>query len=132
MKVYKGIIKKVPSEKQFEMYQNGECEIFDLKLLDTIIEKTVNDKNDMVLPIRLSYQDLDNNGNEKYVYDGSADVYIKAYRQTPILYATGKELRILVEYGEYAPVKIVVKEIEYNGKMINVVECVQNQHAGLM
>lgn len=130
--MYKGIIKKVPSEKQFEMHENGECEICDLKLFDTITEKTINNQSEMVLPIRLSYQDLDNNGNGKYVYDGSADVYIKAYRQTPILYATGKELRILVEYGEYAPVKIVVTEIEYDGKTINKIECVQNQHAGLM
>lgn len=131
MRMYKGIIKKVPTAKQFEDYNNGKIEIADVRLVDTIVELDGENGKFEALPFRLSYQDLNENGCEKYTYDSEADVYIKAYKQTPILYATGKEMRILIEMGEYAPVKLMASENEREDKVFLNVECVQNQHMGL-
>ncbi|WOO89479.1 hypothetical protein R2F61_07255 [Mollicutes bacterium LVI A0078] len=131
MKMYKGIIKKVPTAKQFEDYNNGEIEIADVRLVDTIVELDGKGGKFETLPFRLSYQDVDENGNEKYTYDSEAGVYVKAYKQTPILYATGKEMRILLELGEFNPVKLMVSENEREDKVFLNVECVQNQHMGL-
>lgn len=131
MKMYKGIIKKVPTEKHFEDYENGLIEMSDIRLAQTVVKFQGENGEFEALPIKLSYQDVDENGNEKYTYDSEADVYIKAYKQTPILYATGKEMRILIELGEFNPVKLMVSENEREDKVFLNVECVQNQHMGL-
>lgn len=131
MKIFKGIVKKVPKDEHFEGYEKGILEISEVKLIDTLIECKSEKGNFEMLPIRLSYQELDVNGNEKYTYDDEADVYLKAYRQTPTLYARGKELRILIELGEYSPVKIVARENVEGDKVFYKIECVQNQHCGL-
>lgn len=131
MKMYKGIIKKVPTEKHFEDYSNGKIEIFDVKLKDTIITMQGENGEFEVLPFRLSYMDVDKNGNEKYTYDDESDIYIKSYKQTPILYASGKEMRILLQLDEYSPVKLICSENVKDERTFLNVECVQNQHMGL-
>lgn len=131
MKTYKGIIKKVPTEKHFEDYENGLIEMSDIRLAQTVVKFQSENGEFEALPIKLSYQDVDENGNEKYTYDESSDCYIKSYKTTPVIYATGKEMRILIELGEYAPVKIIASENEREGKVFLNIECVQNQHMGL-
>lgn len=131
MKIYKGIVKKVPSDEQFENHANGEMEISKLSLLDTVRTIETDEGSFESLPIRLSYQDQDQNGNEKYTYDVESNVYVKSYKQTPILYAQGKEMRILIELDEYCPVKVVVREAVKDEKTFYIIVCVQNQHMGL-
>lgn len=131
MKIYKGIIKKVPKEEHFELYNKGQLDLKTLNLIDTIQEFTSEDGNFSSLPIRLSYVELDRNGNEKFTFNEQADQYEKTFAATPILYATGKEMRILVEYGEYCPVKVVVQENSEADRTFYKVVCVQNQHHGL-
>lgn len=131
MKIYKGIIKKVPSEFHFEQYKQGNLDIANLQLLDTVIEKESENGTFQMLPIRLSYVELDRNGNEKYTFNPELDKYEKTYNSTPILYATGKEMRIIIEYGEYCPVKVVVQENTDEEKVFYKIVCVQNQHYGL-
>lgn len=131
MKIFKGIIKRVPSDEHFEAYEKGLIEISEVKLIDTI-KKCDGEKGEFeILPIRLSYTEVDRNGNEKYTYNEEQDVYLKAYKQTPILYARGKEMRIIIELGEYSPVKVVVSETTKDDKVFYKIECVQNQHMGL-
>lgn len=131
MKIFKGIVKRVPKEEHFEAHENGIIEINEVKLIDTIIKCSGENGEFEMLPIRLSYQELDSNGNEKYTYDEQTDTYIKVYRTTPILYARGKEMRIIIELGDYAPVKVVVSETNSDEKVFYKIECVQNQHCGL-
>ncbi len=131
MKIYKGIIKKVPSDEHFKDYEQGKLELSELSLVDTIKKIEYDNGVFEVLPIRLSYQEVDGNGNEKFIFDDDSDVYVKSYKQTPILEATGKELRILIELGEYSPVKVVVSEHEKNDSIYYNIECIQNQHCGL-
>lgn len=131
MKIFRGIVKKVPKDEHFEGYEKGILELSELSLIDTII-KCSSDKGEFeMLPIRLSYQEVDGNGNEKYTYDQDTDVYVKSYKQTPIMYARGKELRILIELGEYCPIKVVVNETMKDERIFYNIECVQNQHTGL-
>ncbi|WOO86989.1 hypothetical protein RZE82_07700 [Mollicutes bacterium LVI A0039] len=131
MKIFKGIVKKVPKDEHFEGHEKGIIEMSELKLIDTLITCQGESGEFEMLPIRLSYQEVDNNGNEKYIYDEQADAYIKTYRQTPILYARGKEMRILIELGEYSPVKVVASETTTDEHTFYRIECVQNQHCGL-
>ncbi len=131
MKIFRGITKKVPNEEQFEAYNKGLIELSEVKLIDTL-KMCSGEKNEFeMLPIRLSYQEVDKHGNEKYTYDGDKDMYTKVYKQTPILYAYGKEMRILIELGEYAPVKLVCAEQTRDEKVFYKIECIQNQHMGL-
>lgn len=131
MKMYKGIIRKVPTEKHFEDYEKGLIEMSDIRLAQTVVKFQGENGEFEALPFRLSYQDVDENGNEKYTYDEQSDTYVKAYKTTPVLYATGKEMRILIELGEFNPVKLMVSENEREDKVFLNVECVQNQHMGL-
>lgn len=131
MKIFRGIIKRVPKDEHFEAYDKGILAMTEVKLVDTIIT-CKGEKGDFeMLPIRLSYNDVDKNGNEKYTYNEEQDVYLKAYSQTPLLYARGKELRILIELGEFNPVKVVVSETHKEDKTFYKIECVQDQHLGL-
>lgn len=131
MKIFRGIIKRVPKEEHFEAYEKGIIEMNDIKLIDTIITCSGENGDFELLPIRLSYSETDKNGNEKYTYNEESEVYLKAYKQTPILYARGKEKRILIELGEFSPVKIVVSEQKTDDKVFYRVECVQSQHMGM-
>ncbi len=131
MKIFRGIVKKVPTDEQFESYNKGIIELSDVKLIDTL-KKCKGENNEYeMLPIRLSYQEVDRKGNEKYTYDSESDIYTKVYKQTPVLYAYGKEMRILIELGEYAPVKIVCSSHGTDEKVFYRIECIQNQHMGL-
>lgn len=131
MKIFKGIIKRVPKEEHFEAYKSGILQMNDVKLIDTIITCQGQKSEFNMLPLRLSYQEIDKMGNEKYTFDSEKQEYFKAYKQTPILYATGKEMRIILELGEFAPVKVVTREEEKDGHTFHVIECVQNQSCGL-
>lgn len=131
MKIYKGIVKRVPKEEHFKAHEKGLIDMNDVKLIDTIINCSGENGEFEMLPIRLSYQELDSNGNEKFTFEEESGVYLKAYKQTPVLYARGKEMRILIELGEYSPVKIVVSEATKDEKVFYKVECIQNQHCGL-
>lgn len=131
MKIFKGIVKKVPKDEHFESHQKGIIDITEVKLFDTIIKCNGENGEFEMLPIRLSYQEVDNNGNEKFLYDDKSEAYIKSYKQTPVLYARGKEMRILIELGEYSPVKIIASESESDTGKFYKVECIQNQHCGL-
>ncbi|MFV0499639.1 MAG: hypothetical protein ACK5NF_06385 [Bacilli bacterium] len=131
MKIYKGIIKKVPNEKHFEDYNNGKLKMKDVHLKDTIIKMQGENGEFDVLPIKLSYQELDSKGNEMFTFDTETEVYMKSFRQTPTLYATGKELRILCELGELTPVKLVVDEREQEDRIFLNITCIQNQRMGL-
>lgn len=131
MKIFKGIVKRVPKEEHFEAYEKGIIDMADVKLIDTVIT-CKSEKGDFeILPIRLSYSEVDKNGNEKYTYNEVDEVYIKAYKQTPTLYARGKEMRILIELGEFSPVKVAVSEQVQEDKVFYRIECVQSQHMGL-
>ncbi len=131
MKIFKGIIKRVPKDEHFEAYDKGIIAMNEIKLIDTVIKCNGEKSEFEMLPIRLSYNEVDKNGNEKYTYNEEQDVYLKAYKQTPILYARGKEMRILIELGEFNPVKVVVSETVGEEKTFYKIECVQDQHTGL-
>ncbi len=132
MKIFKGITKKVPSEEHFKQFNDGTLDLAKLSLIDTIQVVTTSEGSEFQsLPIRLSYQEIDRNGNEKYIYDADAGVYTKSYKQTPILHARAKEMRILIELGEFCPVKVVCEEVLREDKVYYVIVCVQNQHMGL-
>ncbi len=131
MKIYKGIVKKLPLDTQFEQFKNNEIKLSDLTLADTITVNESGENSFETLAIRLSYQELDKNGNEKYIFDENSQAYIRSYKQTPVLYASGKEMRILVELGEYAPVKIVTEQKQSGEFTYQAIVCVQNQHMGL-
>lgn len=131
MKIFKGIIKRVPKDEHFEAYDKGILDMGTVKLIDTLIKCNGAKGEFEMLPIKLSYTEVDQNGNEKYTYNEEQDVYLKSYKQTPVLYARGKELRILIELGEYNPVKIVASESTKDDKTFYKIECVQDQHLGL-
>lgn len=131
MKIFKGIVKRVPKEEHFEAYDKGILEMSDVKLIDTLIKCNGENGDFELLPIRLSYCEVDKNGNEKFTYDEQNKAYVKAYKQTPILYARGKEKRIIIELGEFSPVKVAVSEQQSEDKVFYRVECVQSQHMGM-
>ncbi len=131
MKIFKGIVKKVPTDDHFKAYEQGLIEMSELKLIDTIRKYEGENGEFELLPIKLSYQEIDQNGNDKFIFDPDADVYIKSYKSTPTLYAKGKEMRILIELGEYTPVKIAVSEEIKEEKKYYRIVCIQNQHSGM-
>lgn len=131
IKVYKGIIKKVLKEEHYKEYEDRNIAISDIKLKNTIMSYEIEGACIEALPIKLFYQELDKNGNGRFTFDTEREVYTTAYTQTPILYAVEKEMRIILEYGELAPIKVVVEELVMDDNIVNQIICVQNQHAGL-
>lgn len=131
MKVYQGIIKKVPTQIQFEQYAIGDLDLNTVNLIDTVQTYEKGERLIEYINIRLTFKELDNEGNEKYILNGETQEYEKVYKRTPILRAYGKEMRILLEIGEYAPVKIIANEVETEGtyKQYNVI-CIQDQRTG--
>ncbi len=133
MKVYKGIIKKIPTQSQFEQYHNDEIKLKELNITDTV-QKLITKEGIEIeyLNFKLSYKEVDKNGLEKYIYNQETKEYEKIYNSTSVISATGKEMRIILELGEFAPIKIIVNEKEYEGtsKIYYNALCVQNQKSG--
>ncbi len=132
MKIISGIIKKVLNDEQYKKLINDELKIEDVNLADTV-RKKVNDRGDIVeyLPFRLSFREVDNFGNDKFIFNEETGEYKKSFRVTPIIFAYGKEMRILLETEDFNPVKIAVDEYEDEKGVIYRALCVQNQLAGL-
>lgn len=120
-KMYEGIIKKVPSDKNFEDYNKGKIDLSDITLKDTIISKRIEGNEIDVLPIRLAYSKIER----------IKDMDVKSYMQTPILYASGSQIKELVNMGEYHPVKIVASiELDEHKSIykINDIEDMKEYH----
>ena len=135
MKILSGIMKKVLTEDQYDELAKGTLSQQDIKLLDMVLgnfylnmEETKEEFR--YLPFRISYKDVDLNGNDKYIYNDEKEEFQKVYRVSPIIYAYNKEMRVLLEMEDYNPIKVVVED---NGEE-NIVSykliCVQNQLAG--
>ncbi len=132
MKIISGIIKKVLTDEQYRQLTNDEINIEDIKLSETV-RKRINDKGDIVeyLPFRLSFREMDNYGNDKYIFNESTGEYKKSFKITPIIFAYGKEMRILLETEDFNPVKITVDEISDDKGTLYRALCIQNQLCGL-
>ncbi len=132
MKIISGIIKKVLNDEQYKKLINDELKIEDVNLADTV-RKKINERGDVIeyLPFRLSFREVDNFGNDKFIFNEETGEYKKSFRVTPIIFAYGKEMRILLETEDFNPVKIAVDEYEDEKGTIYRALCVQNQLAGL-
>ncbi len=119
LKIYNGVIKKVPTDEMFEKALKDEVNLKEITLEDTI-RKASNDEE--YLLVRLSYQSTPASDEDRDV----------VYKTTPILKAKNKEMRILCEMGEYHPVKVVATEYERNGQKYHDVVCVQDNLTGMM
>ncbi len=132
MKILSGIIKKVLNEEQYKDLIAKKLTIEEIKLQDTVRTKT-NESGEIIeyLPFRLSYREIDNYGNDKYIFNEDKQEYQKSFRVSPLIFAYGKEMRILLETEDFNPVKIVVEErLEGKDVMYKAV-CIQNQLVGL-
>lgn len=128
-KIFRGILKKVPTDELFDKSIKGEINLKNITFEDTI-RKSATEKKDEYVLFRLSYQESTNDGQGKYVLNEQTQEFEKAYRMTPIISAYNKEMRIICELGEYHPVKVVAKEIEKNNKKYYDVVCIQDQTKG--
>ncbi len=132
MKILSGIIKKVLNEEQYKDLIAKKLTIEEIKLQDTVRTKT-NESGEIIeyLPFRLSYREIDNYGNDKYIFNEDKQEYQKSFRVSPLIFAYGKEMRILLDTEDFNPVKIVVEErLEGKDVMYKAV-CIQNQLVGL-
>ncbi len=133
MKIISGIMNKVLIEEQFEDIATGKVNREDLTFMDTIKTYTnANGEEVEYLPIRIASIDVDHNGKEKFIYDEDKKEYKKSYMSSQVLNLYGKEMRIALELGEYAPVKVVFSESQGNERTFNRVVCVQDQTQGLV
>ncbi len=132
MKILSGIIKKVLNEEQYKKLINKELTIDQIPLKATVRSK-INDEGDVIeyLPFRLSYREIDSYGNDKYIFNEEKQEYQKSFRVSPLIFAYGKEMRILLETEDFNPVKIVVEERIDGKDVIYKALCIQNQLAGL-
>ncbi len=133
MEIITGIINKVFTEDQFELVATGKIAREDIELQDTT-RTYENNKGDIVeyLPIRISSKDVDKNGKDKYIFDEEKNEYQISYTTTQILNVYGKEMRIIKQLGEYAPVKVVIQKDKSNGRTYSKVVCVQDQTLGII
>lgn len=132
MRIMSGIIKKVLTEEQYKKLVSNEVGIEDITLHETI-RKKVNANGEIIeyLPFRLSYREMDNYGNDKYIFNEQKQEYQKSFQVSPIIFAYGKEMRILLETEDFNPIKIVVDEIRDGRDQIYRAVCIQNQLVGL-
>ena len=137
MKVYKGILKKVMSEEHYGEIKAGTKNHEEIKIQDTVRINTNNKTNEEFksLPFRLSYKDVDSEGNDMYLFNDEAQEFQNVYRMSPIIHAYGKEMRILLEMEEYTPIKVVVEEKQAIVEQTTITNykaiCIQNQKSGL-
>ncbi len=132
MKILSGIIKKVLKEEQYQKLIRKELAIEQISLKETVRSK-VNENGEIIeyLPFRLSYREIDNFGNDKYIFNEEKQEYQKSFRVSPLIFAYGKEMRILLETEDFNPIKIVVEERMDGKDVIYKALCIQNQLAGL-
>lgn len=132
MKIISGIIKKVLTDEQYKRLTNKEVSIEEITLRETV-RKRVNASGEVVeyLPFRLSYREIDSHGNDKFIFNEERQEYQKSFRVSPIIYAYGKEMRILLETEDFNPVKLVVDERQEGENTYYRCVCVQNQLTGL-
>ncbi len=132
MKILSGIIKKVLNEEQYKDLIAKKITIEEIKLQDTVRTKT-NESGEVIeyLPFRLSYREIDNYGNDKYIFNEDKQEYQKSFRVSPLIFAYGKEMRILLETEDFNPVKIVVEERLEGKDVLYKAVCIQNQLVGL-
>lgn len=128
-----GILNTVLTNQQYEDIKNGTIEPNDIQMQDTIRE-FVNKDNEVVeyLPFKISYKDTDKNGKDKYIFNEETKEFQPSYFYSPVIYAYGKELRILLELGAHAPVKIVYQEQWNDGNLYRTLICVQDQRCGML
>ncbi len=133
MKIETGLINKVLTDEQFENIISGKLNREDVKFNDTIrVYERENKEDILCLPFRISSKDVTTSGDELFVFNQEKEEYTTSYSTTKVMYAYGKEMRILLQLGEYAPVKVTVKETIYNNKPRLVAVCVQDQTSGLI
>lgn len=127
-----GLINSVLSMEQYEQIKNKEIKPEDIVLEDTIQEFT-NEQGETIkyLPFKISYKDTDKNGKEKFIFNEETQEFQQNYFYSPIIYAYGKEMRILLELGVREPIKIVYQEQWKNGKLYRTAVCIQDQKAGI-
>ena len=72
-------------------------------------EEAKNEDGEVVdyLPFKICYRDVDKHGKDKYIFNEEKNEYQPSYFYSPVIYAYGKELRILLELGIHAPIKVV-------------------------
>lgn len=129
MKIFSGIIRKVPSNEQFENYKKNILDLKKVKIKDTIREIEKNGEIIQYLPIKVSYTEIDESGNEKFILNDDGD-FEKVFKYSPVLYAYGKEMRILKSYHENHPVKLIIEDIQLGEKVIHKIVAVQDQTQG--
>ncbi len=131
MKVKTGICKKVISSEQYELIIKQELDPKKIRLEDTIREFT-NKKGEVIqyLPIRLSYKMVDKEGREYYTLNQETQQYQVSYKVSPVINLYSKEMRIVLELGEYSPLKIVFEEQLKEDKIHYRGVCIQNQTMG--
>lgn len=131
IKIESGIIKKILTEEQYELINKNLLESKDIVISDTIQSFVKKDGNNVeYLPIRITKKDVDKDGNEKYVYNKEKNEYVTSYSVSKVLYAYGKEMRIILELGEYHPVKIAYDNDNKTGTC--KILCIQDQSTGLL
>lgn len=128
-----GILNTVLTTEQYDEIKRGELNPQYIQMHDTIRE-FVTKNNEVVeyLPFKISYKDTDRNGKDKYIFNEETKEFQPSYFYSPVIYAYGKELRILLELGVYAPVKIVYQEQWNDGNLYRTLVCVQDQRTGLI
>jgi hypothetical protein len=128
MEIIQGVIKKVLTEEQFEKISKGELNPKDIQIEETIrIAQKKDGTTFEYLPIRISYQEVNQKGKELFSFNEETQEYQKSYSVSPIIKAYGKEMRTILELGEFSPIKIVIEKDDYNYKLM----CVQDLTTGL-
>lgn len=133
MKVLTGIINKVLTEEQFEEVLNKNVERNSIDIEDTI--RYLNNKNGdpiAYVQIKLSKKEVDRKGRDKQIYNEDKGEYEVCYTTSKIINAYNKEMRIIMELGEYSPVKIVVEEKLVDGSIYLNALCIQDQTLGIL
>ncbi len=126
-----GILKPILKPEQYDALKEGNINFDEINLSDTIREfETKDEKKVEYLPFKISYKDVDYNGKEKYIYNEETQEFQVNYFTTPVIYAYGKEMRILLELGALSPVKIVYEETYQDKHLYRSAICIQNQRSG--
>lgn len=129
--VRSGLLSKVLKTEQYEQLKKGE--ITKVELVDTVREYENSDGEVIqYLPFEICYKDTDKHGKDKYIYNEQTGEYEHSYFYSPVIYAYGKEMRILLELGEKAPVKVVYKEQWNDGDLYRTAICIQDNKKGIL
>ena len=126
-----GILNKVLTKEQYEMIDKNMILANDIKLEDTVRTFVKEDGQETeYLPFKISYKDVDQKGRDKFVFNEENKEFEQNYFSSSVIYAYGKEMRILLELDQYAPVKVVYKEHWNGDRLYRTAICVQDQKLG--